>query len=557
MSETANLAVARSAALAAIAARAPESSDAIEYSSAGTVVVAGDATNPARALQAAQALGETPVTILLHDESSTTPIPETRDGVATVVCRLSSVDGHLGAFNFRLRDGDGESVRKADVVLDLRTPPLFARRVLPPGCFEPARFGGDDDATRIQAAADAAREMRGVFRKPKYFRYRESLCAHEGSGVRGCERCVSACPAEAITSVGRKIEVNPNLCQGCGACVMTCPAGALRYDYPSAAGMLAALRESFSVYRERSGGASPLALFHSGNDAKTVAALSESGTDSGTDSALLPLELEEVGAAGIEVWLCALAYGACGVGVYAEGNELRGLANAQAEVANDILSAMNFPRAIRIVSDSESAMQFIADFSGAKMLTKEPAKFAPDDDKRAMFFSALDFLLENAGGAPDVVSLKAQSPFGEVVVDADKCTLCMACAGACPSSAIRAGGDSPRLLFVEENCVQCGLCESACPEDAAALRPRMLFSREARRAARVLNEDPPFCCVACGKPFATARIIARVEEKLRGHWMYQDDAARRRLRLCEDCRAADMFGGELVRRSDGDEKGGS
>ena len=99
MSETANLAVARSAALAAIAARAPESSDAIEYSSAGTVVVAGDATNPARALQAAQALGETPVTILLHDESSTTPIPETRDGVATVVCRLSSVDGHLGAFN--------------------------------------------------------------------------------------------------------------------------------------------------------------------------------------------------------------------------------------------------------------------------------------------------------------------------------------------------------------------------------------------------------------------------------------------------------------------------
>ena len=109
------------------------------------------------------------------------------------------------------------------------------------------------------------------------------------------------------------------------------------------------------------------------------------------------------------------------------------------------------------------------------------------------------------------------------------------------------------MLFVEENCLQCGLCVSACPEDAVTLRGRALFSREARRTARVLNEEAPFCCVSCGKPFATARMIARVEAKLRGHWMYQDDAARRRLRLCEDCRAADMFGGEFVRRSDGDD----
>ena len=51
-------------------------------------------------------------------------------------------------------------------------------------------------------------------------------------------------------------------------------------------------------------------------------------------------------------------------------------------------------------------------------------------------------------------------------MDREACTLCMACASVCPAGAINAGGELPRLDFIELNCVQCGLCESACPEDA-------------------------------------------------------------------------------------------
>ena len=535
-----DLRAARESALTAIAAHSPELSDAIEYSSAGKIAVAADAESWPRALEAVQRLGELVSLALLEDESAEYPGVQRREGIPFSVCRTLSVSGHLGAFVFRLREGEGETTRHADAILDLRASPLFSRRVLPPGCFRPGA-----DAEDFERAVDSLRDMRGVFRKPKYFRHTESLCAH-GRG-NGCSRCVSACPAEAIASVGGKIEVDAHLCQGCGSCVMTCPSGAMRYAHPPARDFLLALRDASAAFRAKSGGVAPLILLHAESESGRFADLAPSPA--------LPLAVEETGAAGIEAWFCALAYGCGAVGVFAEGAETRELAKAQADVANDILRAMNFREAIRILPDMTAAEKFISEFSGRAAPASEAAKFAPDDSKRGMFFAALDFLMREAGEIPEHAALDPGAPFGEAVVDAGKCTLCMSCAGACPASALRAGGDSPRLLFVEGNCVQCGLCESACPEDAVSLRPRLLFSRESRLSARVLNEEAPFCCVSCGKPFATARMIARVEEKLRGHWMYQDDSARRRLRLCEDCRAAEMFGGELIRRSDGNDGG--
>ena len=535
------MSAAQTAALAAISAHAPESSDAVEYSSHGKTIVVGDRANWRRAAEAVRLLGESASPALLEDASANAPGIERMDGIPFTLCRGLSASGHLGAFVLRFQNGDdGEDQRHADAVLDLRESPLFARRVLPPGCFRPG-----PSAEELQQAAESIAALRGVFRKPKYFRYDQSLCAHRSGG--GCELCLSACPAAAIASAGDRIEVDPHLCQGCAACVMTCPGGALRYAYPSARDMLSALRAGCAAFRGLSGGAAPLALFHAAADAPKFARMESPIT--------LPLAVEEVGAAGIEIWMCALAYGFAAVGVFAEGNEIRKLAESQASAANDILSAMNYPRAIRVLPDMKSAESFTNDFAGAPGLTAEAAKFAADDDKRGMFFAALDFLLDAAADAAEVAALASGAPFGAVSVDAEKCTLCMACAGVCPASALRAGGDSPRLLFVEENCLQCGLCETACPEDAVSLRPRLLFSPESRRASRTLNEDAVFGCVACGKPFASTRMIARVEAKLRGHWMYQDAAARRRLRLCEDCRAADILGGTLVRRRDGDENG--
>jgi hypothetical protein len=57
----------------------------------------------------------------------------------------------------------------------------------------------------------------------------------------------------------------------------------------------------------------------------------------------------------------------------------------------------------------------------------------------------------------------------------------------------------------------------------------------------VVNEDTPFNCIVCGKPFATTSLIERMSEKLSDHWMFQEPQAVERLKMCEDCRVKDMF----------------
>jgi hypothetical protein len=47
--------------------------------------------------------------------------------------------------------------------------------------------------------------------------------------------------------------------------------------------------------------------------------------------------------------------------------------------------------------------------------------------------------------------------------------------------------------------------------------------------------------VSCGTPFATNKVIERMLDKLSGHWMYKDETARNRLKMCQDCRVIDMM----------------
>jgi ferredoxin len=116
----------------------------------------------------------------------------------------------------------------------------------------------------------------------------------------------------------------------------------------------------------------------------------------------------------------------------------------------------------------------------------------------------------------------------------------MACAGACPESALVDGRETPMLKFVERNCVQCGLCVNTCPESALTLVPRLNLTEKARQEV-VLNEAEPFNCVKCGKPFGTKQLIESMTAKLAGHSMWQGDAVLRRMMMCADCRIVDMM----------------
>jgi len=144
--------------------------------------------------------------------------------------RELALSGHLGAFRIELgRAGQhSHQVLSTDLVIDLSDKALIDSEIPPPGYWH---FGCE--APDLDAAIVVLNGMYGTFEKPRYFAYDAAICAHARSGQQGCRRCIESCPADAIISIGERVEVNPNLCQGGGICATVCPTGAIRYAYPA------------------------------------------------------------------------------------------------------------------------------------------------------------------------------------------------------------------------------------------------------------------------------------------------------------------------------------
>jgi ferredoxin len=473
----------------------------------------------------------------------------------SIRAEFAGVSGYLGQFAIKGRVA-GELVDIApslltahkpfDIVLDLGEQAQLEREVLPPGYFAP---GSDRQA--VERALEEIQELVGEFEKPRYFNYNPDICAHGASGIGACTRCIDACPTLAISSAGERVEVNPYLCQGGGSCATACPSGAITYAFPQAADLLTSMRKVLTGYRE-SGGQGAQVLFYDGEGGREwlrehADVLPEN---------VIPCEVEEIGAVGMDAWLCSLAYGAAAVtllclpgsppSVLRELEEQRGFAGA-------ILEGMGHdPHRIRL-QDGTDLTALIADLGAPPANPAlEAATFQAQNEKRTNIRLAVEHLYEQADGPPEFAPLPAGAPFGELLINKKTCTLCMACVSVCPVSALSDGAGEPKLNFIEWNCVQCGLCESACPEDAIERHTRFVYDPRLRRATRLLNEDQPFNCVGCGKPFATTRVIESMREKLSGHWMFQKPEAVKRLEMCEDCRVKDMFkdGGGLLDAQD-------
>jgi ferredoxin len=512
----------------------------VSFLSHGRVLVVGDET---RALDAAGRLGEGLIATLCCPAESR-PATGTVDGYTVVRGGKPTLSGSLGSYTLRLAAADDEQESPAvalltqarfDLVLDLTDPPLLLQEAVPPGYYAPR-----GDAAALDKAIEELPEMRGEFEKPRYFNLDPEICAHGRRGIRGCTRCLDVCPAWAITSAGEHVSVDPNLCQGFGSCASVCPTGAISYAYPSTADLLGYLRTLLVTYRD-AGGKDPVLVFYDSASAAAIAG--ELGAALPENA--LPVELEEVGSIGMDAWLTCLAYGARRLLIVtgaATPNSIRDALARQIGYTAPILEGMGYPgAAIEVVDCRDTAAVAAAAASGAGSSLANPARFAPAPEKRVLLRAAINHLLEQAPSRRKTVALPAGAPFGQVRVDAGACTLCMSCVAVCPTSALREGQGLPQLNFVERSCIQCGACEKACPEDAVSLETRFLYDDKERGAQRLLHEEQPLCCIACGKPFATRSMLKVMAKKLEGHWMFQSEADRRRLEMCEDCRVKDLM----------------
>lgn len=473
--------------------------------------------------------------------------------------RPRELTGYLGAFTLKVEVDRGRVLDAGaafgidpgtfDLILDLDGSADSGVDEPPVGYYR-ART----EVQRERALAELP-GMTGDFQKPRFFAYDPEICAHGERGLKGCRKCVDACATGAAFSIGEKIEVDPYLCQGCGSCVTVCPSGAMRYAAPSSEDLLDSIRRLLGRFRDQAGPDCPApdVLLYSQASSQSVLA----GLAPTLPEQVLPVAVEDVGAIGADTWLSLLAYGAGRVVLLTGPDPAPTLVDAtrrQIDIYQVLLEGMGDQRAAERLLLRPAELDVAVVTEPLPSLVLCPGSHAAIGTKREIIRQALAHLHEHAiADISNTIKLPSAAPFGEILVNQETCTLCMACVSVCPVSAIQGGGDLPQLHFREEQCVQCGMCETACPEDAIQLNSRLHFPAHLDPAPRLLNEDEMHHCDGCGKPFATRKMMESMSRRLEGHWMFQDPEALKRLRLCEDCRVQQLYadeGGIEIHRAD-------
>ena len=540
-SDEADRAGPKQAALVAEALLPPPSARTVDVESEGRCLILGKA---AVALPAAERLSDAlAVTVLLSDADD---LPLQR-GFETIAGELVRAEGALGGFSLRIDGlrqvepgGRGEfrlaaprdgARSECDLILDLSGgQPLFPA----PAKREGYLRADPRDPNAVASAVFEAGQAVGTFEKPLYVRLDETLCAHSRAGQPGCTKCLDACPTSAIAPAGDHVALDPMVCAGCGACAALCPSGAITYDAPPAAELYRRMQTLASAYREAGGEAPRLLVVDTAFGAEMVSLLARFGR--GVPADAIPLELESLAHFGHAEMLAALALGFAHVDVLLAPKTEREVLEGERALAE----AMGGEGRLRLLDLGDP--DALADaLYGAEVSPAEAGPILPMGSRRQVARLAAKALNP---GAADILELPKGAPYGAIAVDREACTLCLACVSLCPSGALADNPDKPQLRFQEDACLQCGLCKQVCPENAVTLEPRFDLS-DAVLDQRVMNEEEPYQCIECGKPFGVKSTVERIVEQLAGkHSMFASEQASRMIRMCDDCRIASQYHSE-------------
>ena len=459
--------------------------------------------------------------------------------------KLKTVTGSLGNFKVLVTEyselnlhGRGsvsfgekrkEASSECDIIIDLRGDnPLFPSSEKRDGYLR----RDPKDRVGLESVVLEAVNLKGEFEKPVYVRFEEAKCAHSRASRSGCSRCLDICPTNAISSNGDSVAIDPYICAGCGSCSAVCPSGAANYDDPPFTFNLQRITNLRSVFKKYDRQVEPRILFVDKDFGMELITLS-ARFGRGLPADLIPFDIPNIELISHAEILAALASGFSEVIILTKEVPNFSSLKLQMNICMSILAhcgpeSQNRLRLIETM-DIETFENEIYSKNHNKKIV-EPVLLL--GEKREITRTAVKAMIPSE----DAIELPETSPYGEILVNTDKCTLCLACVSLCPTNALEDNADRPELNFTETACIQCGICSSTCPEQAITLRPRLNLNNEAL-SQKVLNTEEPFECISCKRPFGVKSTIERIVAKLENnHWMYQDSKKLDLVKMCDDCR---------------------
>lgn len=315
-----------------------------------------------------------------------------------------------------------------------------------------------------------------------------------------CRLCVEACPENAITVGGNKVEIDFSFCVACGACTSVCPTEALVSLRPTDDELASAAASAV----EASGGMAVFACARKASYREAdPAKYAEVPCLARLDESLF-VRLAAHGVRDI-----VAVDGTCKTCKY---RDTRPAIEETIDQANEILAVQGSD--VRVVRASEFPDEVLAadafDMYGSSRrgFFGQASEAARDAAGKTFEHVLKGDKARNAPALKEILSINEEGTlpqldaarhdnlinamaqigqpvepelftrrFGLVTIDRSKCNSCAMCTVFCPTHALSKSDDAPTeqggvvLEFSAMSCVQCHLCEDICMRDCLVVEP--------------------------------------------------------------------------------------
>lgn len=358
---------------------------------------------------------------------------------------------------------------------------------------------------------DKMLSMTGEFLVEENILHDQNLCQYSGKLDFGCKRCLEECKYNALGIDNNSIVIDYFACESCGKCVAVCPTGAMQYIIDDKS-FVSFFKDKFVKDK----------IIVAGNE-EEIRKFKWKNTNNLDDILFLEIDPKFY---NLMHYLFLFSIGASNL-----------------IVLNDkLIESLQISFANRLLEYLFKIKNFIKFSFDHKDTCINPLEVTYNnfnfENRRKKLSSILKFLFENSNVKDVLIDENYLNIFGEVVVDEDNCSLCLACVNHCKIGALLSNELNYSLNHNPSICIQCKICEYVCPEDSISIKSGLLLN-EKFFSVNELCKDEELRCPGCNKVFGSKKIFETVKLKLLESNLF--DSKGKFLHYCDECRVRRLF----------------